>query len=103
MKKFGVYAFIGMAILFTGHVHASDACRSYSTRIAIGETICFAKTKLQYRCASGSGGPVINYVQTLVFKPELRSEGGRCDHVDSSNLKPNGSPNGTRINMDKPR
>jgi hypothetical protein len=84
----------------SGHVNAVDSCRSFSTTIEEYETICFSKTKYSYRCIIRNGKPEINFVTKLSFKPELRKDGGVCDHIDTSNLKPNGTPYGTKINRD---
>ena len=86
--------------LTSGSATAANSCRSYSKTIKENETVCFSKTKYSYRCSIRNGKPEINFVMTLSFNPKLRKEGGLCDHLDTVNLKPNGTPYGTKINRD---
>lgn len=88
------------SLLASGFASASDSCQSYSTTVKKGESICFAKTKYYYGCNVVGGKPEFNFVMTLSYSPKLRRNGGVCDHLDTSNLKPNGSPYGTKINRD---
>lgn len=92
---------LGISLYSSDIANASQSCQSYSKTVKRGENICFAKTNYMYGCTVWQGKPEFNYVMTLSFNARLRDKGGVCDNIDTTNIKPNGTPYGTKINRDR--